>query len=191
MYRALVIEAAEALFADRGVDDARMEAVATEAGLSLGTLYSVFEGKAEIVRAIHETRLQEVLRRAIDSARGLHDPLAMLLMGVRTYVGFFLEHPNYLRMHLREGYSWAGAAATAASPKQADAWRQGVAMQAALFTRGVDEGVFYPGDSMVHTKMMIAMQQVQLADWVERGMTGDPDELLSEIEEQVRRSFCP
>ena len=191
MYRGLVIEAAERLFAERGVDDTRMEAIAAEAGLSLGTLYSVFTGKAEIVGAIHEVRLEEVLRRAVESAGDRDAPLAMLLAGVRTYVSFFLEHPSYLRMHLREGYSWAQGSGFAASGTQTEAWRKGVAMQAALFARGATEGVFYPGDPMVQTRMMIAMQQVQLASWVETGMTADRDALLDEIEQQVRRSFCP
>jgi hypothetical protein len=39
-------------------------------------------------------------------------------------------------------------------------------------------------------RMMIAMQQVQLASWVEREMEPDPEELVAEIERQVRRSFC-
>jgi AcrR family transcriptional regulator len=190
MYRQLIVDAAEALFAARGIDDSRMEAVAAEAGLSLGTLYSVFDGKAAIVRAVHETRLRDVLRQATEAARGLTTPLEMLLAGVRTYVRFFLTHPNYLRMHLRAGTSWALVSASLGTPEQSDAWHEGVAMQAALFARGNADGTFHAGDPMVQTKMMIAMQQVQLASWVEGGMTRAPDVVVREIEEQVRRSFC-
>jgi AcrR family transcriptional regulator len=191
MYRQLIVEAAEELFADGGTDDTRMEAIAAGAGLSLGTLYSVFAGKAEVVRAIHDTRLREVLQLAVDSVRELRAPLDMLLAGVRTYLQFFLAHPHYLRMHLREGYSWAMAGATLATREQAEAWRDGVQMQAALFERGSAEGTFYPGDALVMTRMMIAMQQIQLASWVERGMTDDTDTLIADIEAQIRRSFCP
>lgn len=190
MYRQLVIEAGEALFADGGVDDTRMEAIAAGAGLSLGTLYSVFAGKAEIVAAIHDTRLREVLRLAVDSVRDLTAPLPMLLAGVRTYVRFFLDHPHYLRMHLREGYSWAMVAATRDTREQADAWHEGVKMQAALFERGMADGTFHPGNPLTMTRMMIAMQQIQLACWVEGGMSGDADALLADMEVQIRRSFC-
>jgi hypothetical protein len=40
------------------------------------------------------------------------------------------------------------------------------------------------------TRMMISMQQVQLAHWVESGMTRAAPEVVGEIEAQVRRSFC-
>jgi hypothetical protein len=39
-------------------------------------------------------------------------------------------------------------------------------------------------------RMMIAMQQVQLAAWLDAGGTRDPEALLVDIETQVRRSFC-
>ena len=39
-------------------------------------------------------------------------------------------------------------------------------------------------------RVMIAMQQVQLADWVERGMRRSAEELVAEMTLQVRRCFC-
>ena len=190
LYRQLILDAAEGAFAQRGVEDTKMEEIAAQSGLSLGTLYSVFSGKLDLVRAVHETRLGEVLQRAADAARGLDEPLAMLLAGVRSYVEFFVVHPDYLRMHLREGYAWGLIDSSLSTREQADAWREGVAMQTALFERGIAEGVFHPGDPKRMARMMIAMQQVQLASWVEGEMELAPEELIGEIERQVRRSFC-
>jgi hypothetical protein len=34
------------------------------------------------------------------------------------------------------------------------------------------------------------MQQVELAHWLEGGMTGDPEQLATDLEEQVERAFC-
>ena len=39
--------------------------------------------------------------------------------------------------------------------------------------------------------MMIAMQQVQLADWVERGMQRSVEDLVAEMSAQLKRSFFP
>lgn len=189
LYRQLILEAAERTFAAKGVEDAKMEEIAGESGLSLGTLYSVFSGKAELVRAIHEARLREVLQRTTDVARDSDDPLEMLLSGVRSYVEFFVLHPDYLRMHLREGYAW-GLGGAASTGERAAAWNEGVAMQAALFERGVAEGIFCDRDPQLMARMMIAMQQVQLADWVERGMSAEPHDLVADMQAQVRRSFC-
>ena len=52
LYRQLILEAAERSFAEKGFDDARIEEIAAESGLSLGTLYSVFAGKPDVMRAV-------------------------------------------------------------------------------------------------------------------------------------------
>ncbi len=190
LYRQLILEAAERIFADKGFDDAKMEEIAAESGLSLGTLYSVFHGKAELFRAVHDVRDAEVLQRAVDGARGLTSPLDMLRAGVRAYVEFFAAHPDFLRIHLREGFAWGLSGASAPSRARAVAWSEGVAMQATLFERGIDEGIFHPGDPRLMARLMIGMHQVVLADWVERGMQRDPDALVADIHDQLVRSFC-
>jgi AcrR family transcriptional regulator len=190
LYRQIILEAAERCFAMHGVDDAKMEEVAAESGLSLGTLYSVFSGKAVLVQAIHETRLREVLRRAIEVARGRDDTLEVLLKGVGAYVEFFVVHPDYLRMHLREGVAWGLGHDVAGSRRRAEAWNDGMDMLTALFARGVAEGRFHPGEPRQMARMMIAMQQVQLAGWLESAQTTPPEQLMAEIEAQLRRSFC-
>jgi hypothetical protein len=38
--------------------------------------------------------------------------------------------------------------------------------------------------------MLIATQQVQLAAWVESGMTGNEQTVLDEVELHLRRAFC-
>src|SRR5262245_43575813 len=190
LYRQLVLEAAERIFAEKGAADTKMEEIAGESGLSLGTVYSVYSGKAAIVRAIHETRLAEVLQRTVDVARGVRDPLERLLRGVGAYVEVFALHPEYLRPHLREGYAWGLGDAGASTRAQAAAWREGVAMQRSLFARGIEAGLFHPGDPELMARMMIAMQQVQLASWMEGSMERSPEELVAEMEQQLRRSFC-
>lgn len=189
LYRQIILEAAERCFAEQGVDDTKMEEVAAESGLSLGTLYAVFAGKAQLVRAIHETRLRELLRRAIEVARGRDDTLQVLLHGVRAYVEFFVLHPDYLRMHLREGVAW-GLGQDGAPGNRAEAWNDGMAMLTALFARGVQEGRFYPGEPRQMARMMIATQQVQLASWLESGADAPAEGLVEAIETQLRRSFC-
>jgi AcrR family transcriptional regulator len=74
-----VLEAAEATFGEHGVDRSKMEQIAEAAGLSLGTVYAVFCGKASIVDALHERRLREVLERAGVAVRDLSDPLETLI----------------------------------------------------------------------------------------------------------------
>ena len=66
-YRGLVVEAAAEAFARDGVAATKMEHLAEAAGISLGTLYSVYRGKAEIVDALHASRLREIHAASIDA----------------------------------------------------------------------------------------------------------------------------
>lgn len=189
LYRQLIFEAAERAFAEKGVEDTKMEEIASEAGLALGTVYNVFSGKAELVAEIHRTRMSEALERARELLASAHDPLSALMAGIEGFVRFFAAHPDYLRLHLRQGYAW-GLAGSQPSPAHEAALREGSAAHEALFARGVEMGVFHPGRPRLLARLLIAMQQVQLADWVEEGMERDPRELVAEMQQQARQAFC-
>ena len=191
LHRQLVFEGAERAFAEKGVEDTKMEEIAAEAGVALGTLYNVFAGKAELVAAIHETRLREALARAGELARSTSNPVETLLTGVRGYVAFFAGHPDYLRMHLRDGHAWGLGGRAPAAPVHEQAWRESHAAQAAVFERGIEQGVFYPGDPKLMARMLVAIQQVMLAEWVEGRMQEDPEALIDAMQTQARRAFCP
>jgi TetR/AcrR family transcriptional repressor of nem operon len=55
MYRSLVLQAAEHLFGTRGYERTKIQDIAAASGLSLGTLYSVFDGKADLREAIQSS----------------------------------------------------------------------------------------------------------------------------------------
>lgn len=190
MYRELVLEAGASVFAERGYDDAKVEEIATEAGLSLGTLYTVFRGKAEVFREIHRTADEALLQRAVDRVRDAEDPLDAVLQGVRAYAEYFLEHPDLLRMHLREGFAWSSADSGAGSGERTEAWHQGMEMLTRACARCIDTDVFVPGDPGLFARMMIASQQVQLAHWLEHGMQTPREAILADMTRHVRRAFA-
>jgi AcrR family transcriptional regulator len=189
LYRSVVLEAAERVFAERGFADARMQEIAAAAGLSLATLYGVFPGKAELFDAIHERRGRELLEHAarVDSGLGLRKAL---LAGVRGYVGYLIEHPAFLRMQLHDGAAWAMPEPTFRSQAQRAAWTEGIRRMAELLREGSAAGEFVAEDPTVMAKTMIAMHQVALADWIERGGGESREALLGRIVAQVERAFC-
>jgi AcrR family transcriptional regulator len=191
LYRGLVLEAAERVFAHAGYEDARMQDIAAEAGLSLGTVYGVFPGKAELYRAIHETRIGEMGARALHASPAGASPLDRLLAGVASYVEFLTAHPDFLRIHLRDGGAWGlgSTLAGAAGGGTLAAWRDGQALQAELFRRGMADGTFHPDDPEICSRTLTAMHQVQLAAWVERGMREPPARLVERLQTQLRRAF--
>jgi len=190
MYRSAVLEAAERVFAERGFEAAKMQEVAAAAGVALATLYSVFPGKAELYAAIHERRGNELLETAGTAAIADRDAVALLLEGVSRYVGYFVEHPDFLRMHLREGAAWAMPGRTMRTKEQRLAWSEGVRRIAQLVARGIADGLIVDDEPERVAKMMIAMQQVQLADWIERASATDPDVLIERVRGLLVRAFC-
>ena len=188
-YRRLVIEAGEAVFAERGYESAKMQDVADEAGVSLGTLYRCFPGKWELYSAIHALRGGELLARCEAALDPAAPPLANLLAFVGGYLEHLAAHPEYLRMHLAEANGW-GFGRRFASRVQAEAWERGHAIEVELFRRGIREGTFVDRDPSLLVRMMAAAQQVQLAHWVEAGMPGGAEGLVEEARDHVVRAFC-
>lgn len=188
LYRRLVSEAAERVFAEKGSGRSRMQEIATEAGLSLATIYAVVDGKEDLLAAVHEQRMRAFLDR-IRSAREAHRHtldahLAVLLEGA----DFFLEHPDFLRLCCRDGYGWAsGATSTEAG---AELWEQGIAIPTELFERGIAEGLYVDEPPALLARKMLALEQVELAHWVEGGMRAPAKEVRERLERQFLRAFC-
>ena len=77
--RAAILEAAATLFATRGVEGASMEAVAREAGLTQGAIYSNFANKSELWWAIAEQSSRLIdFEDYLRGVRSLRDELADL-----------------------------------------------------------------------------------------------------------------
>jgi len=188
MYRDLVFESAEHVFARKGYAEATMQDVASEAGISLRTLYGAFSGKSELYREIQEVRGRAFVQRVAQALAGGSDALEGLAAGVRAYVAFLLGHRDFLRIHLRERLAWGLGPR---SGMGAERWHEGVEAVAGTIRRGIAEGSFHDGDPEVMAMMAIAIMQVQLARWAQRE---DPeqqaDALAEEVVLQLRRLLC-
>jgi len=188
MYRQLIIESAEAVFADRGFADAKMSDVAREAGISLKTLYATFAGKQQLIEAIQTLRGEEIF--AAMAAITLGSALDVTMERVRAGVEYLLSHPDFLRIHLREGNAWA-AGPRASLGGDTGLWKETLRLQAEILARGHAEGIFVDEDPERMAKMMAAVYQVQLADWLERGGEEAPAELVARIQRHMRHLLAP
>lgn len=188
LYRSMIVDAAERVFAKRGYAGAKMSDVAAESGLAIATLYATIAGKEELYAAIHETRGRALLERARGASADARSALEAILAGVETYVGFLTEHRDYLRMHLNEAQPWA------LDPKficteQKRQWKQGLQLSTAVFDAAIAEGSVISGDPTLHARLMIAAQQVFLVAWVEAGMKEPVASLVARMQDHVRRTF--
>lgn len=184
MYHDLVFEAAESAFAARGFEATTMQDIAAEAGVSLQTLYSVFDGKRELYDEIRETRREQFREALAGAASERHeDPFQAIEAAVRTYVRFHCDHPDYLRLQLHEGRSWA--LREAAEPTDVVRWL------ARLLEDGMAADAFHPGPPERLALAGISLVQVWLVPMLEVGEDETRREkLVGEILEPLRRLYC-
>jgi AcrR family transcriptional regulator len=187
MYRSLVVDAAEKLFAERGYEHTKIQDIAAESGLSLGTLYSVFDGKAGIYDAVHSDRLSEVFELAGEAMASGDSAAGRLLAGNRSFIRWLTEHPDFLRIHL-EGSTWATNPGDVGEDL-VDAWRRGIELIAAVCKEAIEQGDMHVGDPVISARLMVATQQVFMSAWVDAGMKEDSDSLADRIELQLERAL--
>lgn len=189
MYRRLAIEAAERVFAAQGYAGTRMQDVAAEAGMALGTLYGICAGKEELYGAVHQQRGAQMLARAAETAAQASSPLEALRLGIRSYVAFLAEHPDYLRLHLQEDQPWA-LSPRFISETQRSQWRQGLSLTVEVFRAGIADGSFVDEDPSHMARVMIAAHQVFLVEWLEDDKRQPVGALVDRMIAFVERSFC-
>jgi AcrR family transcriptional regulator len=188
VYRQAINEAAERVFAEKGTDRSRMREIAAEAGISLGTLYGVIDGKESLFFGIHKIRMREFFD-CIRDARDAHDEiLASHLAVLRLGAQYFLDRPDFLRMCCRDGYAWASR--FPASARGDDLWNEGASIPRDLFARGIAAGIYVDDDPELLVRKMLALKQVELTHWVEHGMETPHDVVLDRLESQFIRAFC-
>lgn len=186
MYRDLVFESAEHVFADRGFGAATMQDIAREAGVSLKTVYLAYPGKRELYAEIHATRGREFVEQVRGALDGGGSPLDALDRGVRAYVDFLVHHADFLRIHLREGRAWSLPPSGIGQPF----WKDGVAGFVSVLERGMRDGTFHRGDPELLAMMGIAIMQVPLARRAHGIAEADAAALADEILLPLRRLLC-
>jgi AcrR family transcriptional regulator len=193
MYRGFVRDAAERLFASRGVVHARMIDIARESKVSIGTIYRLFPGrKGEIYRSIHESRGTALLGHTrgigLEVWRQRGDLLDAVFAGTVAMVEFFAAHPNYLRLVLREEKTWVSP--TRASREQTAMWHMGNEGIARMMQHGAAERVLVDDDPECMARAWVAIQEAHLGHWLERGMKASAAEVAGRLQRQFLRAFC-
>jgi AcrR family transcriptional regulator len=100
--RQAILEAAVRLFSEKGYENTSVEALAQEAGVAKGTIYSYFRTKSEIFLAFCEDEMDYVFNELLaktDPETNLLAQLHTLFMGQFRYV---TKHNDFGRIFARE-----------------------------------------------------------------------------------------
>jgi AcrR family transcriptional regulator len=189
MYRQQIISAAEFEFASAGFDKTKVADIARTADVSLATVYKSFSGKDEIWDALNRQRMDEFIAAGQHATHGVDSPLNRLFSAMRALVVYFAEHPNFLRLHISEGLSWATAGVEWGRGNQRDAWRTGLGIMVALAEDVIASGDAPPMRPSVLAGLVVSALQVWLTDWVNSGCDRPADEVASELIEYIKRSL--
>lgn len=156
--RAQFLDAAEEIFGRKGFHDTTLKEVAELAEFSVGSVYSFFESKDDLFRQIFVRRGAEFmagLHEVLDDASG--DPLTQLHALVDFQVGFFRSRPHFGRVFLRHSSALRIFAEREIDELVLERFGEAMRMQAALFRRGQDAGVFRAGDPDVLSRLLLGI----------------------------------
>ncbi|MEV4253526.1 TetR/AcrR family transcriptional regulator [Spirillospora sp. NPDC049652] len=109
--RRALLDAAQEVFADRGYADAGIAEIVERSGISVGSLYHHYGGKAGLYLALWEELSGEQETRAAEAvaaarASGEDDPIALFVAGARGYLETCWERREAARLfHAGEGPS--------------------------------------------------------------------------------------
>ena len=92
--RRRLLDAAARVFAKRGYRGASVEEISSEAGYTIGALYSNFAGKEEVLLALLEQRVAQVAERIVAAARRGDTPTDKLRAGAREWMEFLDDEPE-------------------------------------------------------------------------------------------------
>ena len=96
--RSAILAAAEHIFADGGLEGARMDAIAAEAGVNKALLYYYFRSKEELYAAILESHLREFRRRALAILTADRPARSTLLHYMSLHFDFLSQRPYFPRL---------------------------------------------------------------------------------------------
>lgn len=140
--REAILEAAKAVFAEKGLLGSTIDEIAERAELGKGTIYLYFKAKEEMLMALMEeglALLAERMSRAVDPALPADENLRRIS---DAYYRFSREEPQYFK--LVAFFCQTDIKAKAGSEPQELHGSDCLKGLAAVIQRGIDEGIFAP-----------------------------------------------
>lgn len=138
--RALLLEAAVRVFAERGLRAARHAEVAEAGGVSVSAVFFYFPTRAALVEAVTDEVDHLLVRVVTDALVGdIPVPAALMRLG-RAFAGSVDSHPHHARVWL----DWSTAFGDDAWPRYRTLQKKLVRLMADTLVRGQREGTVDP-----------------------------------------------
>ena len=135
--REAILDAAEALFAERGYEGASLQEIGKRAGVSRGTPGYFFGSKDALYRAVLERLFAAELELVLGAAARAQEadgPEAALVAAIESFFDFLDARPSFVRLLDREALAGGSLLATTAAHRAS--MGEGLAATAALLANG-------------------------------------------------------
>lgn len=143
--RQAILEAAGALFMERGYEGFSLREVAEKIGYSPGTIYLYFDNKDDILFAIADEgfqRFAKVLHVAVKQSENAAEQLHLL---GQAYIAFAQVHPTHYRLMFIERTDFT----VRKSEQGGETWDDSFAILEEVVERAIQAGVVREGDPSV------------------------------------------
>ena len=96
--RRFILDAARALFEEKGVENTRMDDIAVAADYTRRTLYAYFKSRDDICLHVHLEDVAQRWERQKQALAGVEGGLARIEVWAETLYAFWREYPHSMRM---------------------------------------------------------------------------------------------
>lgn len=149
-----ILDAALAVFTERGFDAARMDDIAAAAGVSKGAVYLYFDGKEALLRGLIEREVAPIAAHIEAAAHQGRDDPAGALRAIHAFAATVLSNPRAFQTP-RLVLSVAGHFPDIGAYYRERVIEIGLAALTRLFRRGVALGVFRRTDAAAAARALI------------------------------------
>ena len=186
----LIRQAAICVFAREGFHRARMETIAHEAGVAVGTIYNYFENKRDVLLAVFEAEFEEQIsffERLRESGLSIPEQIAQILQG---HFSLLRERAELAQVLLQERFN----PGEGFKEKLSNFHYKVVERIEALIREGIDQGWIRSCDPRIIAPALFAVVQ-SIGSWemvhsetvVEELFQTAPTELADFIWEGLRK----
>jgi len=156
----LIRQAAIRVFAREGFHRARMETIAHEAGVAVGTIYNYFESKRDVLLAVFEVEFEEQIsffEGLQESGLSIPEQIAQILQG---HFSLLREKTELAQVLLQERFN----PGEGFKEKLSNFHRKVVERIEALIQEGIDQGWVRPCDPHIIAPALFAIVQ-SIGSW--------------------------
>jgi len=185
---AWLLDAAEAVFLERGFAGASMQDIARRSEVALGTLYKAFSGKEELFVRVMERRMD----RFVEAVRGVTSegpPLARIERLVRGAFDYFAAEAAFFRLYLAatQGFPWE--IRSRLGEKAAARYEELIGEVESLCRTALPPA--RRRSARVVALLLVGGLNAAMAEWLGRKTPRAPASVAREVWSNVRRLFGP